>query len=102
MKEITATEKDSSEDEDDEEEREEEDQEDQEDQEEQTASKNVLTSRIASDVHKSSSRISIKSESENTKKATQYMQWLVDEELKLLLKIQKAIDNGENVHKNQL
>lgn len=30
------------------------------------------------------------------------MQWLVDEERQLLLRIEKAIDSGENVHKNQL
>ena len=93
MKEITSSEKDSLEDDDDEE-SEEEEQEEQQDQ----VSQNVLTSRIASDVHKSSSKISIKSESENTKKATQYMQWLVDEERQLILKIEKAIENGENVH----
>ena len=61
-----------------------------------------MTSRIASDVNKSSSKISIKSESESTKKATQYMQWLVDEERKLLLKIEREIDSGATVHKNQL
>ena len=98
MKVITTSEKESSEDEDDEESEEEE----QEEQQDQGSSQNVLTSRIASDVHKSSSRISIKSDSESTKKATQYMQWLVDEERKLLLRIEKAIDSGENVHKNQL